>query len=325
MFHYTGTQPIAGSWFEFQHHNRAEGVYWNPACARFDAAAWHAKVGEMAAIGLEYLVLMAVALDHKTFYPSRLLPAWEMACPDPLEALLQATDDHGIKVFVGNGFWGQWDSPGIIADARARARRLDAMEELASQYAHHASFYGWYWANEAGINGLFNEAFIDYARECSRCARALMPHAPTMIAPYGTNRVQADEAFARQLEAMEVDIVAYQDGIGVQKSTVEQTPGYYEALRRVHDQVPQVRLWADVEIFEFEGAVYKSALLPAPFARVQRQLEAVSPYVDRILVYQALGMTNAPDSPVFAGHEDSTALYTDYACWLRHYHPDRLR
>ena len=75
----------------------------------------------MAAIGLEYLVLMAVALDHKTFYPSRLLLAWEMACPDSLEALLQATDDHGMKVFVGNGFWGQWDSPGIIADARARA------------------------------------------------------------------------------------------------------------------------------------------------------------------------------------------------------------
>ena len=119
MSHYTVTQPIVGSWFEFQHHNRAEGVYWNPACACFDATAWHAKVGEMAAIGLEYLVLMAVALDHKTFYPSRLLLAWEMACPDSLEALLQAADDHGIKVFVGNDFWGQWDSPGIIADARA--------------------------------------------------------------------------------------------------------------------------------------------------------------------------------------------------------------
>ena len=124
MSQHAGAQPIAGSWFEFQHHNRAEGVYWNSACARFDAAAWHAKVGEMAAIGLEYLVLMAVALDFKTFYPSRLLPAWEMACPDPLEALLQAADDHGIKVFVGNGFWGQWDSPGIVADAQARTRRL---------------------------------------------------------------------------------------------------------------------------------------------------------------------------------------------------------
>lgn len=320
-----GAKPITGSWFEFQHHNRAEGVYWNPACARFSAADWHAKVGEMAAIGLDYLVLMAVALDYKAFYRSDVFPAWDLACADPLEALLCAADHHRVNVFVGNGFWGQWDSPGIIADRAARARRLQAMEELAQRYGHHASFYGWYWANEAGINGHFSEAFIDYARECSRCARALMPDAPTMIAPYGTNKVQADDTYVRQLEALEVDIVAYQDEIGVQKSTVEQTPGYYEALRRVHDKVPQVALWADVEIFEFEGAVYKSPLLPAPFARVRRQLDAVSPYVDEVLVYQTLGMVNAPDSPAFAGHKDSSKLYAEYAGWLQHHHPDRLR
>ena len=29
------TRLIEGSWFEFQHHNQAEGVDWNPACAGF--------------------------------------------------------------------------------------------------------------------------------------------------------------------------------------------------------------------------------------------------------------------------------------------------
>ena len=162
------------------------------------------------------------------------------------------------------------------------------MEELASQYGHHASFYGWYWANEAGINGHFNQAFIDYAQECSRRARALMPDAPTMIAPYGTNRVQADAEFARQLEALEVDIVAYQDEIGVQKSTVEQTPGYYEALRRVHDQVPRNYVlrptWKSLSLKVW---CIRARSCRRPFPAFGAS-EAVSPYVDKILVYQTL-------------------------------------
>jgi hypothetical protein len=102
----------------------------------------------------------------------------------------------------------------------------------------------------------------------------------------------------------------------VRKSRVGETAAYYEALRQVHDQVPQAALWADVEIFEFEGEVYRSALLPAAFERVEQQLTAVSPYVDTVLVYQYLGMMNRPGSKVHAGHEASTRLYGDYARWL---------
>jgi hypothetical protein len=310
-------KPIKGSWCEFQHHNKAEGIYWNPACARFTPADWDAKIAEMASVGLEYLVLMAVALDYKAFYPTDLLPSWELPCEDPLEALLTAADAHDVRIFVGNGFWGQWDSPGIIADPEARRRRLAAMDELAERYGDHASFYGWYWANEAEIRGHFKREFIDYVVECGRHARTLMPDAPTLIAPYGTNMVQADDAYARQLEELEVDIVAYQDEIGVRKSEVEDISAYYEALRQVHDRVPQVALWADVEVFEFEAEVYRSALLPASFERVEKQLKAVSPYVDTVLIYQYLGMMNRPDSAAFAGHETSTRLCAHYLSWLR--------
>ena len=181
---------------------------------------------------------MAVALDFKTFYPEQAFAGLGDGLSRPLEALLQAADDHGIKVFVGNGFWGRGTVRASLP-MRRRARAAWTQWKSWPPIWSSREFYGWYWANEAGINGHFNQAFIDYAQECSRRARALMPDALTMIAPYGTNRVQADAEFARQLEALEVDIVAYQDEIGVQKSTVEQTPGYYEALRRVHDQVPQ--------------------------------------------------------------------------------------
>ncbi len=54
-------KPITGSWFEFQHHSTVEGVDWNPACDRFTAAQWEAKIKEIAEAGLEYLVLMATA------------------------------------------------------------------------------------------------------------------------------------------------------------------------------------------------------------------------------------------------------------------------
>jgi len=109
---------------------------------------------------------------------------------------------------------------------------------------------------------------------------------------------------------------AYQDEVGVRKSKTTETSAFYEGLRKAHDRSQKANIWADVEIFEFESTVYKSALMPASFDRIQRQLEAVSPWVDRILVYQYLGMMNKPGSSAFAGCPASTKLYSDYRNWL---------
>jgi len=309
-------KPIRGSWFEFQHHNRAEGIYWNPPCAAFTCVQWKDKVGEIAGIGMEYLVLMDTALDFRAFYETDIFPRYEIACGDPMEAVLSAGDIHGVKFFIGGGFYGDWMSPRIISDPEARKRRLRAIEEIARLYGHHESFHGWYWPNEAFINKHFSEHFIKYVNECSGLARSLMPGTRTLIAPYGTRVAVPDDRFAKQLEEMDVDIIAYQDEVGVRKSRVEELPAFYEGLRRVHDRVGKAALWADMEIFEFEGEVYRSALLPARFSRVRRQMEALSPFVDTILVYQYQGMMNEPGSVSFAGHPASVELYSDYAAWL---------
>lgn len=308
-------KPIAGSWFEFQHESTVEGVDWNPACTRFTTKQWEAKVGEIAEAGMEYLVLMATASYYRSFYDSNIFAKWDLACPNPLEAVLSAADKHGIKFFIGNGFYSDWRSSAAVSDPLTIKRRLQAIEEVVRLYGHHRSFYGWYWPHEAYIDGHYSEEFIRYVNNSSREARQLTPKAPIMIAPYGTRKAIPDDRYVLQLDAMDVDIVAYQDEVGVRKSTVTETSKFYAGLRKAHDRAQKAKIWADIELFEFQGDVYKSALMPAPFHRVRQQIEAVSPYVDKILGYQYQGMMNKPDSEAFAGCPASTRLYSNYMSW----------
>jgi len=309
-------KPLSGTWFEFQHHATVEGVDWNPACASFSSRQWEEKVKEIADVGMKYLVLMETALYYRAFFPTRIFAPWRLACSDPMEAVLSAADQHSVKFFIGGGFYGDWESSHIITDRVAARNRLQAIEELTRLYSHHPSFYGWYWPNEASINPYFSEEFIDYVNTCSRLARRLTPEAKILIAPYGTRVALPDDNYVRQLEALDVDFVAYQDEVGVRKSTPQETPRFYEGLRRAHDRAHRSAIWADVEVFECEGTVYKSALIPAPFERVLQQMAAVSPYVDKILVYQYQGMMNRPVSGAFCGRAESAKLYSNYMAWL---------
>jgi hypothetical protein len=311
------TKPISGSWFEFQHHGTVQGVDWNPQCARFTCQQWDAKVAEIAGTGMEYLVLMATALDYRSFYPSRIFPSWQLGCPDPLEAVLAAADNYGVKFFIGAGFYGDWQNPNTIVDLAVTKKTLQAMEEVAKLYSHHKSFYGWYWPDEAFINKHYWQKYIDYVNGRSQEARKLMPKARILIAPYGTRLAVTDDKYVQQLESLDVDIIAYQDEVGVQKSAPDETPKFFEGLRKAHDRAQRSAIWADVEIFQFENTAYKSPALPAPFSRIIRQMEAVSPFVDKILVYQYQGMMNKPGSEAFCGPPDSTQLYTAYMNWLK--------
>ncbi|HEX3662907.1 MAG TPA: DUF4434 domain-containing protein [Acidobacteriaceae bacterium] len=308
-------KPIHGSWFEFQHHATVEGVDWNPALVQFTAEQWDQKIREMADAGLEYLVLMATAVYYRSFYDSKIYPKWKLACADPLEAVLAAADKYKVKFFIGAGFYGNWESDRVIVDPVAHRQRLQSLGELASLYGHHPSFYGWYWPDEAFIDKHYSPDFIAYVNALSHEARQLKREAPIMIAPYGTRVAVPDDEYVRQLDSMDVNIVAYQDEVGVRKSKVTETSAFYRGLRKAHDRTDKAKMWADMEIFEFEGEVYNSALMPAPFDRVRRQLEAVSPWVDQILVYQYLGLMNRPGSSAFAGSPQSTQLYSDYMTW----------
>ena len=46
-------KKIIGTFFEFYHHNRVGGKYWNDQCRNYTEKQWEAKVDEIAALGME--------------------------------------------------------------------------------------------------------------------------------------------------------------------------------------------------------------------------------------------------------------------------------
>ena len=311
-------RKIDGTFFEFKHHNVAEGKYWNPALENFIAQNWRRKVREIADLGMEYIVVMATALYEKCYFKSSVFPFAEIPCEDPVEELLCEADKCGVKVFIGNGFYGDWRKANYnITSKEVIDRSFRAMDELTSLYGHHKSFYGWYFPDETCIILRYSKDFMSYVNLCSERCHEITPGKKTLIAPYGTNLVFANNKFIRQLAELDVDFIAYQDEVGVRKTKVDRTKRLFEKLRIAHDKAGRSELWADIELFNFEGMVYKSALIPAPFDRIKQQIENVAPYADKILGYQYLGLMNPSESDSFAGHINSVKLYNDYKEYIK--------
>ena len=241
--HETKTKPILGSWIgvlrtECRHH-----YYWNDVCAKFSREQWESLVKEVADIGMQYLVLLAtVDVGQKALFDTPLAPrAKELACGDPIEAMLSAADERGVKFFISTGFYGGWLNDQTMADAKIAKVRSRLMSQLAEKYSQHKSFYGWYLPDETGLNPYFSNEFIEWVNGCGREARRLTPRSKILIAPFGTNTAVSDDKYARQLERLDVDIIAYQDEVGQQRISAEQSALRFRTCRGRTTRFPSGR------------------------------------------------------------------------------------
>jgi hypothetical protein len=314
------TKHVRGTFINFVYQDERNKYMNPPGVDETSPELWRLKIKELSDMGIKYVILMFVANDGKSYYPSDFMPhAYPAGKESPVEAIMNSADENGIKIFMSTG-WAkdQDDNPRL---PEIRAIQIKIMHETASLFSKYKSFYGWYLPCEDVVGPSLSQEAVDAANSLSAEAKSLTPEAKVLISPYGLRTAKFDDGlFAEQIAKLKVDIVAYQDEIGcvVEPMPLPHMKENFRHLREVHNKT-KIELWSNDESFTWEKGLNTrpSALIPAPFPRFLSQLAGVtSAGVDEVISFAICGIFDKPDSkipigqPVFAGK-----AYQDYMDW----------
>ena len=310
------TATIDGAWAGLYHWSETEGLHWNRDIRHFTAEDWKGVVRAMHHIGMDIIVIQElfrheayvnahdVTLDTypgKAYYPSSLYPGrMDIACPDPVEAIMAAADELGMHVLPGIGLFAWFD----FGETSLQWHKAVA-KEVYDRYGHHPSFYGFYVSEECfgcldgQIAGFF-EQFTDYCRH-------LAPAKPVMLA---TNcfGIQGKEAeYAALLKHL--DILC---PFGFSRMPEGDLSGKEAAatLQRWCDAAG-AHLWMDLEAFAFNP---DGSLSPRSFPSIRQELAEMDGF-EKILCYQYPGVFNNPAFHRQAGEDAGIKLYADYMAY----------
>ncbi|MDD3155518.1 MAG: DUF4434 domain-containing protein [Victivallaceae bacterium] len=335
-FHPENTRLITGTFLQLDHWDDREGARFQQELRSLNPDHWRQMLHDMAAIGIDTLVFQQSAdarnglNDVRFYHPggSRPVPDWMKDKENLYSEVIDEADRLGMKVF--HALYGMYlPSPAEQTDTAIRWGR-QIMTELLERYGDRPSFAGWYWTYEyppstpAGRDSL--KRIVPALREIS--------DAPLLIAP------NADRGMsATLLQDIDVDVIAYQDcvGVGVEPDifgryaranrfrSLARLPFVYEELKFAHDawnsgdlwnQYSRARgktkLWNDVEIWEFDN---QRTLLPTELSRITAQLDMTAPFVEKQIIYQYPGLMHHPNHPVHVGGERAATLYENYAIY----------
>lgn len=311
--------PITGSWVNLAWQD-GRNDFTNPLDVPYNQAdLWRTKVGEWHRMGLEYLVIMQVANDGRSYYPSDVMEPAYTGEESPVSAILDEAARQGMKVFLSTG-WArnQFED---LRDAWVQERQQLIMTELTERYGSHPAFYGWYLPVEDCITPVFPKTAVEAVNKLVARSHELTPGKKTLISPYGMVRADYDNPeLAANIRALKVDIIAYQDEVGCVREPfpLRRLKENWKKLKAIHEG-SGIEMWANCETFTWthETNSHFSALIPAAYSRLlSQQIAATDGGVSRIISFMFGGIIEDPDSPYQLGQpEGSARTFRDYMDW----------
>lgn len=314
------TKPVRGTWINLPYQD-VRNKYMNPAHVDYTSPDFLAqKIEEYSEMGITYLIIMVVANEQHSYYPSDFMPpAYPTDRESPIEAIMNTADRLGMKVFMSCG-WAinQYDNH-HMPEVPIIQRRI--MQETADRFGKHKSFYGWYFPIEDGLFPSLSDQAIANVNSLTEEAKRLVPNSRVMISPYGLWMAEVGtEKFAEQIRKLKVDIVAYQDEVGCVREPLpmKRMKEHFEILGKIHEG-SGIDLWSNVEAFTWEKGTnsIESALIPAAFPRYLSQIVgATKAGAKEVVSFAIHGLYDKPDSTMPIGQPyGASKAYQDYMDW----------
>ena len=329
---------ITGTFLGIDHFSDSEAARFQADIRSLTEDHWRRMVADMAEIGIDTLVFQQCSCSRggwgkgKAYYRSKRRPRFEWMKGDTFGAVVDEATRRGMKIFYGIG--DMYSPEPYLHTEEALKDALISADELLELYGGLPSFAGWYWTWE------YPPSSLPGRDSMRRIVPRLRAHhdCPILIAP------NADRGMsATLLQDIDVDIIAYQDTVGLgvcpdaygrharagRALSLDRLPYMYEGLKYAHDAWqpagatdkfwnyytrPRGRtaLWNDLEVWEFD---HRLSCVPTEISRVVSQLELTAPYVEKQIIFQYPGLMCHPDFPVKVGGERAVTLYEGYALW----------
>lgn len=309
-------RTIDGAWAGLYHWSEQEALHWNKDIRLLTAKDWRAVVRSMHEVGMDIIVIQELMRNEqyagrhdmtvesysgKAFYPSDIYSArMDIACPDPVEAIMAEADLLGMHVLPGIGMFAWFD----FGEESLRWH-MDVTREVLRRYGHHPSFYGFYVSEEC-FGSLVPEIAPFFEKYSAFC-RKLAPAKPIMLATNCFGLRGKDAEYASLLRNLDIlcpfGFSRMPDGDLSGDEAAALLQGWCEAAG--------AHLWMDLEAFEFNP---DGSLRPRSFDSIRAELDSLSCF-EQVLCYQYPGVFNNPSLHPQVGEAAGIALYRSYAAY----------
>ena len=309
-------RTIDGAWAGLYHWSEQEALHWNKDIRQLTAEDWKGIVRSMHEVGMDIIVIQELLRNEeyagrhdmtvesypgRAFYPSDIYSArMDIACPDPVEAIMEEADRLGMHVLPGIGLFAWFD----FGEESLRWH-MDITREVLERYGHHPSFYGFYVSEECF--GSLVPDIASFFEQYSDFCRKLAPAKPIMLATNCFGLRGKDREYASLLRNL--DILC---PFGFSRMTPDDLTGREAAalLQGWCDEAG-AHLWLDLEAFEFNP---DGSLRAKPFETIRAELDSLALF-EKVLCYQYPGVFN--NTALHPRVGEDTGLYREYAAWRK--------